>query len=155
MSPASKIARELVNWLELGLDRRSDDEVLEVRRWLARIHALSGKERNALWNWQMVMERDLEDEEARGAILTIMAKGAGVKLHPEHPVLAGARLLSDGDVLEESDETACTSTLLDPINPEPWVRLEDHADLSGLIGRTVAEALEGDMDAAERVFRRP
>jgi len=75
VSPASKIAQELVNWLELGLDRRSDDEVLEVRRWLARIHALSGKERNALWNWQMVMERDLEDEEARGAILTIMAKG--------------------------------------------------------------------------------
>jgi len=69
-----------------------------------------------------------------------------------HPVIgADYRLLADDELLVPGDETACVSMLL-------WAKCSSAGGWSAVeerfYGKTVLAYLAGDMDAADRIFRR-
>lgn len=66
----------------------------------------------------------------------------------------GRQKLTDEDVIQEFDETACVSCLL-RLDGEKWYCITNQED-GDIIGKTVKWACEesGDCDGSERVFRR-
>jgi hypothetical protein len=76
------------------------------------------------------------------------------RLNPKHPVVGiNHRVMTDTELLVGTDETARVSLLLS-LDGEPWRSLS--AAYPEAVGVTVGYAITkmGDMDAAERVFRR-
>lgn len=68
-----------------------------------------------------------------------------------HPIIGNFyRKLTDDEVLQIGDETACVSTLFSKIHTEGWRSINN----SGMVGKTVAESYEEDADAQERIYRR-
>lgn len=71
------------------------------------------------------------------------------EISTKHPIFRGIRKLEPTETIEPGDISACVSCLLSVDCFEPWV------DAEWVVGKTVEEALIGDMDARERVFARP
>jgi hypothetical protein len=72
------------------------------------------------------------------------------ELPKRHAVVGdGYRLLSDDELLELGDETACISLLLSLEHFEGWHPVE-----AKRFGRTVERDLEADADRSERIYRR-
>ena len=76
-----------------------------------------------------------------------------------HPRLVGKgwRLLEDDEVIERTDQAVCMSTML--AGGDDWHRLDkaspDYGDeWADVVGKTVAEHINGDGDGWERAFRR-
>jgi hypothetical protein len=66
-----------------------------------------------------------------------------------HPIIGyNNRFLEDHEILDELDSTICLSMAL-TLAGDIWIVVDE-----SLVGKTVKEALEGDMDADERIFRR-
>lgn len=77
--------------------------------------------------------------------------GKKEKLRATHPVVGeGWRLVGDEETLQAGDQTARVSLLLSEEYFEQWLPVEKH----DAVGKTMAEYLKNDGDAAERVVRR-
>ena len=75
-------------------------------------------------------------------------------IRPQHPVFGEAwRKLSDHELLQDSDQSACVSVLLS-LHGGRWVNVGE--EFPHNVGKTVREAcdLQQDFDGYERVFRR-
>ena len=67
----------------------------------------------------------------------------------------GHRMLTDDDILQEGDETACVSSLLSVEYHEGWCSIIP--EWSSSIGKPISEIINEhslDADHAERLFRR-
>lgn len=74
-----------------------------------------------------------------------------LRLSEHHPVIGSSfRLLKSDEVILPTDQTARVSLLLSVSCPEDWDRV-----YPDVVGMTVEDSLKGDMDADERVYRRP
>ena len=80
-----------------------------------------------------------------------------LRIAKTHPIFGGPewRKVGEDEFLNQTDQTACISTLFSLEHPEQWHSIDD-ADWCDYLGKTVRFVCEGlgDMDGGERVFRR-
>lgn len=74
------------------------------------------------------------------------------KIPASHPIFGGCLKLSDSDVLQPGDETACASILFSNEGGKWHNVLPEWEDM---IGMTIEAVTQHDMDGWERLFRRP
>lgn len=77
------------------------------------------------------------------------------QINPGHAIFGGCSMLGEHEVLACGDQAGRLSLLLCPEDCPEWWTISEVSDWARFIGKTVAEARVGDMDANELVFRRP